>query len=82
MFADRLSQTNMSGLSGMGLGVNIDASRIAAIRANMANQNKPQSPTPPKPGGMNGTPGTSHVPYKVTPVPVPVIPTLQRKPTS
>ncbi|GFP54936.1 hypothetical protein ACSS6W_002836 [Trichoderma asperelloides] len=82
MFADRLSQTNTSGLSGMGLGVNIDASRIAAIRANMANQNKPQSPTPSKPGGMNGTPGTSHVPYKVTPVPVPVIPTLQRKPTS
>lgn len=82
MFADRLSQTNTSGLSGMGLGVNIDASRIAAIRANMANQNKPQSPTPSKPGGVNGTPGTSHVPYKVTPVPVPVIPTLQRKPTS
>ncbi|EHK43879.1 hypothetical protein TRIATDRAFT_127707 [Trichoderma atroviride IMI 206040] len=82
MFADRLSQGNTSNLSGMGLGVNIDASRIAAIRANMANQNKPQSPTPSKPGGVNGTPGTSHVPYKVTPVPVPVIPSLQRKPTS
>ncbi|KAM0452104.1 hypothetical protein ACHAPV_009621 [Trichoderma viride] len=82
MFADRLSQGNTPNLSGMGLGVNIDASRIAAIRANMANQNKPQSPTPSKPGGVNGTPGTSHVPYKVTPVPVPVIPTLQRKPTS
>ncbi|KAL7918986.1 hypothetical protein ACQKWADRAFT_302580 [Trichoderma austrokoningii] len=84
MFADRLSHGNTPNLSGMGLGVNIDASRIAAIRANMANQNnKPQSPTPSKPGGVNGsTPGPSHVPYKVTPVPVPVIPSLQRKPTS
>ncbi|KAL7951479.1 hypothetical protein V8C42DRAFT_8847 [Trichoderma barbatum] len=78
MFTDRLSQAGVSsGLTGMG----VDASRLAAIRATVANQNKPQTPTPPKPG-MNGTAGTAHVPYKVTPVPVPVIPTLQRKPTS
>ncbi|RFU71912.1 hypothetical protein TARUN_10351 [Trichoderma arundinaceum] len=81
MFADRLSQAGVSGFAGMGLGVNVDASRIAAIRASMANQNKPQTPTPSK-SGVNGTPGTGHIPYKVTPVPVPVIPTLQRKPTS
>ncbi|KAL7797334.1 hypothetical protein V8C37DRAFT_307532 [Trichoderma ceciliae] len=81
MFADRLSQTGVSGFPGMGLGVNVDASRLAAIRANMASQNKPQTPTPSKPG-VNGTPGTGHIPFKVTPVPVPVIPTLQRKPTS
>ncbi|EHK23449.1 uncharacterized protein TRIVIDRAFT_1006, partial [Trichoderma virens Gv29-8] len=77
MFTDRLSQAGVSsGFSGMG----VDASRLAAIRATVANQNKPQTPTPPKPG-VNGTAGTAHVPYKVTPVPVPVIPTLQRKPT-
>ncbi|KAL7928773.1 hypothetical protein V8C35DRAFT_223589 [Trichoderma chlorosporum] len=76
MFTDRLSQAGVpSGLAG------VDASRLAAIRASVANQNKPQTPPPPKPG-VNGNAGTGHVPYKVTPVPVPVIPTLQRKPTS
>ncbi|PNP56636.1 hypothetical protein THARTR1_03332 [Trichoderma harzianum] len=78
MFTDRLSQGGVpSGLAGMG----VDASRLAAIRATVANQNKPQTPPPPK-SGMNGNSGAGHVPYKVTPVPVPVIPTLQRKPTS
>lgn len=87
------SQSQQGMLGGMGL-VGMDASRLAAARASIAahqqqqqqqqQQQKPQTPTPSNGRlGMNGTP-TPHIPHKVTPVPVPVIPGLQqqRKPSS
>lgn len=82
MFAHGVSTTGSSGFASLGLGGTIDASRLAAARASFANSSKPQTPGSQK-QGLNGTPGTGHVPLKVTPVPVPVIPGLQqRKPAS
>ncbi|KAI9147695.1 hypothetical protein HJFPF1_12725 [Paramyrothecium foliicola] len=83
MFGDKISQPMVSGLAGIGLGGTMDVNRLAAARASLANQPKPQTPTGQKPG-INGTPGPAHVPLKVTPVPVPVIPgsQQQRKPST
>ncbi|KAH6896836.1 hypothetical protein B0T10DRAFT_165712 [Thelonectria olida] len=86
MFADKITQPQPQsqpqqsmGLSGMGF-MGMDASRLAAARASIAaQQQKSQSPTPNNGRlGMNGTP-TPHIPHKVTPVPVPVIPGLQQQ---
>ncbi|KAF7562549.1 hypothetical protein G7046_g1607 [Stylonectria norvegica] len=81
MFADKITQPGMGGLSGMGLGSGVDASRLAAARASMAAQQKPQTPLGNNPRiGLNGTPG-QHIPHKVTPVPVPAIPGLRKSST-
>jgi hypothetical protein len=79
MFGDKISQPMVSGLAGIGLGGTMDVNRLAAARASLANQPKPQTPTGQRPS-MNGTPGPNHVPLKVTPVPVPVIPGSQQQP--
>ncbi|KAK5995528.1 hypothetical protein PT974_03937 [Cladobotryum mycophilum] len=71
---------SQSGLAGLSYGTPLDPNRVAAVRG-MASQTKPQTPTGQKPG-VNGNSGPAHVPYKVTPVPVPVIPGSQRKPTT
>ncbi|KAK7419552.1 hypothetical protein QQZ08_010802 [Neonectria magnoliae] len=83
MFADKIAQPGgVGGLGGMGMSGTMDVNRLAAARASIAaQQQKPQTPTPQR-LGVNGTPGP-HIPHKVTPVPVPVIPGLQqRKPSS
>ncbi|RSL48797.1 hypothetical protein CEP54_012718 [Fusarium duplospermum] len=83
MFADKITQPGTQGFGGGG-GMTpqgtMDANRLAAARASMAAQQKPGTPTPQR-AGMNGTPGP-HIPHKVTPVPVPPIPGMQRKPSS
>lgn len=85
MFADKIAQpSGMVGLGGMGMGGTMDINRLAAARASIAaQQQKPQTPTPGMQRSLNGTP-SAHIPHKVTPVPVPVIPGLQqqRKPSS
>jgi hypothetical protein len=83
MFGDKISQPMVSGLAGIGLGGTMDVNRLAAARASLASQPKPQTPTGQR-QSANGTPGTPHVPLKVTPVPVPVIPgsQQQRKPST
>jgi hypothetical protein len=79
-FADKnIAQSTISGLAGIGLGgSSID--RLAAARASISAASQPKPPTPvgQQRQSMNGTPpmaGAGHaLPYKVTPVPVPVIP--------
>ncbi|KAH7134660.1 hypothetical protein B0J13DRAFT_560908 [Dactylonectria estremocensis] len=78
MFADKITQPGGVGLGGMGMTGTMDVNRLAAARASIAQQQKPQTPQ----RSLNGTP-LGHIPHKVTPVPVPVIPGLQqRKPSS
>lgn len=82
-FTDKIAQpqTPGSGLAGIGLGGTMDASRLAAARAQQMNQQTPMGQQSGTNG--NGTPGTSSVPtHKITPVPVPAIPGLQRQPSS
>ena len=70
--------TGVAGLAGIGLGGNVDVSRLAAQRASMGGQQKPSTPTPGQRPGANGNYGSAHVPpQKVTPVPVPVFPGQQ-----
>ncbi|CAM1509094.1 Fc.00g028330.m01.CDS01 [Cosmosporella sp. VM-42] len=83
MFGDKIAQPGMGGLAGMGVGGTgtIDANRLAAARAAMAAQQKPQTPgANAQRSGVNGTP-PSHIPHKVTPVPVPPIPGLPKPST-
>ncbi|KAM5345686.1 hypothetical protein ACJ41O_011547 [Fusarium nematophilum] len=92
MFADKIAPTGVPAAAaapifrggvggGMGQGTTtMDVNRLAAARASIAAQQKPQTPNPQR-VGMNGTPGPQ-VPHKVTPVPVPPIPGMQRKPST
>ena len=73
-FTDKISQPGLSGLSGMGFGGSVDASRLAAARSSLSNQ--PQTPTGLR-QGSNGTPASQHIPLKVTPVPLPAVPGSQ-----
>lgn len=78
MFTDKIAPSGVSGLAGIGLSGSMDVNRLAAARAQMGGQQKPGTPT----GGqrpVNGTPGSGHVPHKVTPVPIPVIPGQQQQ---
>lgn len=74
MFADKIAQPGIGAM-----GQTVDINRLAAARASLAAQSKPSTPTGQRPG-MNGQ--VPHVPLKVTPVPVPPIPGMQRKPSS
>ncbi|KAM0420666.1 hypothetical protein ACHAPT_011582 [Fusarium lateritium] len=83
MFADKITQPSGQGFGGgggMAPGGTMDANRLAAARASIAAQQKLPTPNPQR-AGMNGTPA-GHIPHKVTPVPVPPIPGMQRKPSS
>ncbi|KAF4996718.1 hypothetical protein FDECE_12317 [Fusarium decemcellulare] len=80
MFADKIAQPGTPVFGGMGQGGTMDVNRLAAARASIAAQQKPQTPNSQR-AAMNGTP-VGHVPHKVTPVPVPPIPGMQRKPSS
>ena len=78
MFTDKIAPSGVSGLAGIGLSGSMDVNRLAAARAQMGGQQKPGTPT----GGqrpVNGTPGSGHIPHKVTPVPIPVIPGQQQQ---
>lgn len=76
-FTDKIAQPGVWGLAGIGLGGQPDANRLANQRADSANQQVPMGQRRPS---SNSTPGA--LPYKVTPVPVPTIPGLQRNPSS
>lgn len=78
MFADKIAQPGVPGLAGMELGGAVDGNRLAAARASMGGQQKPQTPTGNR-QGSNGTPGLGHIPHKVTPVPVPLMPGQQQQ---
>ncbi|KAM0555932.1 hypothetical protein ACHAPJ_005911 [Fusarium lateritium] len=81
MFADKIAQPGTPGyVGGTSQGGTMDANRLAAARASIAAQQKPPTPNSQR-SSLNGTPGPQ-VPHKVTPVPVPPIPGMQRKPSS
>jgi hypothetical protein len=87
-FGDKIAQSGIAGLAGIGLTGSMDIAKMAS--ANLAGGvQKHQMPAGGVGGGQQrpgvngvGTPQQSHspVPQRVTPVPVPVIPQVQRPP--